>query len=76
MNYYDQNDSPIYIPSSNQDAFIRRGYYRGHADTYKPYGENIYYYDVNSLYPRFVVSTLEWKESVVVPSPAIEQGGC
>lgn len=37
MNYYDQNDSPIYIPSSNQDAFIRRGYYGGHADTYKPY---------------------------------------
>ena len=29
MNYYDQNDSPIYIPSSNQDAFIRRGYYGG-----------------------------------------------
>lgn len=56
MNYYDQNDSPIYIPSSNQDAFIRRGYYGGHADTYKPYGENIYYYDVNSLYP-YVMKT-------------------
>ena len=42
---------PIYIPSSNQDAFIRRGYYGGHADTYKPYGDNLYYYDVNSLYP-------------------------
>lgn len=56
MNYYDQNDSPIYIPSSNQDAFIRRGYYGGHADTYKPYGENIDYYDVNSLYP-YVMKT-------------------
>lgn len=56
MNYYDQNDSPIYIPSSNQDVFIQRGYYGGHADTYKPYGQNIYYYDVNSLYP-YVMKT-------------------
>jgi DNA polymerase type B, organellar and viral len=54
--YYDQEGWPIYIPSSNQDAFIRRGYYGGHADTYKPYGENLYYYDVNSLYP-FVMKT-------------------
>lgn len=56
MKYYDQNGWPIYIPSSNQDAFIRRGYYGGHADTYKPYGDNLYYYDVNSLYP-FVMKT-------------------
>jgi len=51
MNYYDPNLFPIHIPSRNEDRFIRRGYYGGHADTYKPYGENLYYYDVNSLYP-------------------------
>lgn len=34
-----------------QLMFIRRAYYGGHTDTYKPYGENLYYYDVNSLYP-------------------------
>lgn len=56
MKYYEKNGWPIYIPSSNQDAFIRRGYYGGHADTYKPYGDNLYYYDVNSLYP-FVMKT-------------------
>ena len=50
-NYYDQNNWPIHIPNRNEDTFIRRGYYGGHADTYKPYGENLYYYDVNSLYP-------------------------
>jgi len=33
------------------DTFIRRGYYGGHTDTYTPYGQNLYYYDVNSLYP-------------------------
>lgn len=49
--YYDENSWPIHIPSMNEDTFIRRGYYGGHTDVYKPYGENLYYYDVNSLYP-------------------------
>lgn len=51
MSYYDPNSFPIHIPSMNEDTFIRRGYYGGHADTYIPRGENLYYYDVNSLYP-------------------------
>lgn len=42
---------PIHIPNKNEDSFIRRAYYGGHTDTYKPYGEDLYYYDVNSLYP-------------------------
>ena len=49
--YYDPITFPIYIPSRNADMFIRSGYYGGHSDVYKPYGENLYYYDVNSLYP-------------------------
>nr|CAD1835852.1 unnamed protein product [Ananas comosus var. bracteatus] len=28
----------------------------GHVDVYKPYGENLYYYDVNSLYPYIMKS--------------------
>ncbi|XLR65359.1 hypothetical protein S83_016031, partial [Arachis hypogaea] len=43
--------------SQVQDTFIRRGYYGGHSDVYKPHGENLFYYDVNSLYP-FVMKTL------------------
>ena len=54
--YYDPISWPIHIPSRNEDTFIRRGYYGGHADTYKPYGENLYYYDVNSLYPYIMKS--------------------
>jgi len=34
-----------------QDKFIRRWYYGGHTDVYIPYGENLHYYDANSLYP-------------------------
>jgi len=51
MKYYDASNWPIHIPNKNEDSFIRRAYYGGHTDTYKPYGEDLYYYDVNSLYP-------------------------
>lgn len=54
--YYDDQKIPIYIPSRNEDTFIRRGYYGGHADAYIPRGENLYYYDVNSLYPYIMKS--------------------
>ncbi len=39
------------ILKSTQDSFIRKGYYGGATDYYKKYGENLHYYDVNSLYP-------------------------
>jgi hypothetical protein len=51
MKYYDPLKVPIHIPNPNEDSFIRRAYYGGHTDVYKPYGEDLYYYDVNSLYP-------------------------
>ncbi|XP_058722403.1 DNA polymerase-like [Vicia villosa] len=55
-NYYDPNIWPIYIPNINEDTFIRRGYYGGRADVYMPKGNNILYYDVNSLYPFIMKS--------------------
>ena len=51
MKYYDASNWPIHIPNKNEDSFIRSAYYGGHTDVYKPYGEDLYYYDVNSLYP-------------------------
>ncbi|CAO2812581.1 unnamed protein product [Amaranthus hypochondriacus] len=51
LKYYDDMNWPINIPNMNQDSFIRKGYYGGHTDSYIPLGENLYYYDVNSLYP-------------------------
>lgn len=47
--YYDSKKFPIGLPTLNEDAFIRRA--GGHTDVYKPKGENLYYYYVNSLYP-------------------------
>lgn len=49
--YYDPKITPIHIPLKNVEKFIRYGYYGGHSDVYKPLGYNLYYYDVNSLYP-------------------------
>lgn len=56
QNYFDDETFHINIPTRNQDTFIRRGYYGGHVDVYKPYGENLYCYDVNSLYPYIMKS--------------------
>jgi hypothetical protein len=30
---------------------LKQAYYGGVTEVYKPYGKNLYYYDVNSLYP-------------------------
>ena len=54
--YYDPKTFPIHLPSKNEDKFIRKGYYGGHADMYKPYGVKLYHYDVNSLYPHIMAS--------------------
>lgn len=65
MNYYDPNGFPIHIPSRNEDTFIRRGYYGGHADVYKPHGDNLVHYDVNSLYP-YIMKTFDMPGGVPV----------
>lgn len=35
---HDEEGFPISTLNKNQDTFIRRGYYGGHSDVYKPYG--------------------------------------
>ncbi|KAG6467625.1 hypothetical protein ZIOFF_074522 (mitochondrion) [Zingiber officinale] len=50
--YYEPDLFPICTLTKNQDSFIRRGFYGGHSDVYIPYGENLLYYDMNSLYPH------------------------
>lgn len=44
-------DIDIPILKKNIDNFIRKSYFGGATDYYKAYGENLHYYDVNSLYP-------------------------
>ncbi|KAF3649797.1 hypothetical protein FXO38_17513 [Capsicum annuum] len=44
QNYLDDNAFHINLPTRNQDTFIRRGFYGGHVDVYKPYGKFIGFY--------------------------------
>lgn len=42
----------IYISNKkNIDKFLRKSYMGGIVNVFKPYGENLEYYDINSLYP-------------------------
>lgn len=41
---------------------LKNGYYGGLSEVYKPYGENLYYYDVNSLYPYAALNDMPGRE--------------
>ena len=53
-------EHPIFILSSNIDSFIRNTYYGGGTDVYKAYAKNVYYYDVNSLYPYAMLQSMPY----------------
>ena len=49
--YYLKNSKIPLINNNNLFNFIYSGYYGGITEVYKPFGENLTYLDVNSLYP-------------------------
>ena len=51
----------IPVLKHTQDNFIRKSYFGGATDYYKAYGENLYYYDVNSLYPWAMKQPIPYK---------------
>ena len=51
----------IPILKGSVDRFIRTSYFGGGTDYYKAYGENLYYYDVNSLYPFAMLKPIPLK---------------
>lgn len=54
--YYNNNIPSINKPSLYND--VKLAYYGGITEVYKPYGENLYYYDVNSLYPYAALNSM------------------
>lgn len=48
--HYKEGTIPL-INHKNLYKTIKKAYYGGMTEVYKPYGENLYYYVVNSLYP-------------------------
>ena len=55
LNYLDID---IPILKNNVDSFIRKSYFGGATDYYKAYGEDLHYYDVNSLYPEAMIKPM------------------
>nr|YP_009379212.1 DNA polymerase type B2 [Leptogium hirsutum]ARQ27106.1 DNA polymerase type B2 [Leptogium hirsutum] len=54
--YYKDNLALINKRSVYED--IKLSYFGGVTEVYKPYGENLYYYDVNSLYPYVALNCM------------------
>ena len=56
----------IPILSYDLDREIRPGYFGGSTDYFHKYGENLYYYDVNTLYPKAMCNQMpcEYIETV------------
>jgi len=49
--YYDSYNPIPLVNDKKIYSDIKLGYYGGMTEVYKPYGEDLFYYDVNSLYP-------------------------
>lgn len=54
--YYDLNLPSITKKSMYTD--LKQGYYGGITEVYRPYGENLFYYDINSMYPKAALNPM------------------
>ena len=50
-NYYKEDKTPIHIPKYKNYIDLRQGFYGGRVEVFNSYGENLFMYDVVSLYP-------------------------
>lgn len=57
-NYYNDSKHVIHIPRKKQYKDIKKAYFGGRVEVFRAYGENLYYYDINSLYPYVMLNEL------------------
>ena len=65
-----------FIPSINKlflFNFIKEGYYGGITEVYKPYGKDLVFLDINSLYPYVALSDMPGLECTYIES--LEENG-
>jgi hypothetical protein len=64
LNKYYNNNIPLIV---NRSVYrdIKQSYYGGVTEVYKPYGENLFYYDVNSLYPHAALNDMPGNNCVL-----------
>ncbi len=58
LRFYLNNSKIPLINKINIFNFLYLGYYGGRTEVFKPYGKNLYYYDVNSLYPKAALNNM------------------
>jgi DNA polymerase type B, organellar and viral/RNase_H superfamily len=66
LNYYLECSKIPLINKSQHFNFINFGYYGGITEVYRPYGENLNYYDVNSLYPFVALQDMPGTECTYI----------
>lgn len=61
------------IKNKSVYADIKQGYYGGLSEVYRGYGENLNYYDVNSLYPHSAVNDMPGNISTFIETHVEEE---
>jgi len=63
--FLDFSGCEIWSVNSKYDNYYRENYYRGgRVEVYKMYGKNLYYYDINSLYPFVMLNKMPVNEPI------------
>ena len=60
------------VVSCFKDSFIRKSYFGGIVEVYKPFGMDLFYYDINSLYPYAMLLPMPCNTGVWVASHFID----
>ncbi|KAI5980362.1 mitochondrion dnapol [Pisolithus orientalis] len=58
LKFYLKDSKIPLINNLNLFNFLYLGYYGGRTEVFKPYGKNLFYYDVNSLYPKVALNNM------------------
>ncbi len=56
----------LYVLPENKEEFIRQTYFGGRVEIFKMEGENLFYYDFNSLYPSVMLEAMPVGQSFYV----------
>ena len=65
--FLDFSGCEIWSVNSKYDNYYRGNYYRGgRVEVYKMYGKNLYYYDINSLYPYVMLEKMPVNEPIKI----------
>ena len=58
----------LYALSEDQEAFVRKTYFGGRVEIFRMSGENLFYYDFNSLYPTVMIEDMPVGQPMFVKS--------